>query len=151
MDNTHTEGTGDQSITYPSGKALSRNVHVRRSKRIRKSPQQCNPVFGAARERKNDYVASIVFMIQDGYINSNVDTDDIISLVSMWYAEDCMDLPSTFHMIKHYVLKYQIHYPYTPTYIESILGEHASEYHKSVYDEIQSLIRRDTWEIVSRK
>ena len=71
---------------------------MRRSKRIRNSPQRYNPGFGAARERKNDAVASLFYMIQDRDFGSNVDTDDILSLLAEWDAEDCMDTPSTFHM-----------------------------------------------------
>ena len=48
---------------------------VRRSERIRNFPQRFNPGFGAAREWKNDAVASIVYMIQDRDYDSNVDTD----------------------------------------------------------------------------
>ena len=62
----------------PSGEALGRNVNVRRSERIRNFPQRFNPGFGAARELKNDAVASIVYMIQDRDFDSNVDTDDIL-------------------------------------------------------------------------
>ena len=72
---------------------MGSNVHVRRSKRIRNPPQRYNPGFGAARELKNDDVASIVYMIQDGYLNRNVDTDNILSLLADWDAEDCMDTP----------------------------------------------------------
>ena len=71
------EGTEDQYITSPSGETLGRNVHFRRSKRIRNLPQRYNPGFGASREWKNDNVESIVYMIQDRDINSNVDTYDI--------------------------------------------------------------------------
>ena len=78
MDNVCTEGTEDQYVTSPSGEDLGRNVNVRRSERIRNSPQRYNPGFGAAREWKNDAVASIVYMIQDRNLNSNVDTDDIL-------------------------------------------------------------------------
>ena len=98
MDNLRPEDTEDQSVTSPSGEALGRNVHVRRSECIRNSPQRYNPVFGAARERKNDAVASIVYMIQDRDLNRNVDTDDILLLLAEWNIEDCMDTPSTFHM-----------------------------------------------------
>ena len=66
---------------------------MRRSKRIRNSPQQYNPGFGAAREWKNDAVASIVYMIQDMDFDSNVDMDDILLLLAKWDAEDCMDTP----------------------------------------------------------
>ena len=71
---------------------------MRRSKRIGNSPQRYNPVFGAAREWKNDAVESIVYIIQDRNLNRNVDTDDIMTLLAEWDAEDCMDTPSTFHM-----------------------------------------------------
>ena len=37
-------------------------------------------------------------MIQDGYLNINVDTYDILLLMAGWYVEDCMDELSTFHM-----------------------------------------------------
>ena len=71
---------------------------MRRSKRIRKSPQQYGQVFGAAREWKSGNVASIVYMIQDGYLNSNVDINEIISLLAKCDSEGCMDTPSMFHI-----------------------------------------------------
>ena len=77
MENVRPEGTEDQYVTSPSGEALGRNVHVRRSERIVNSPQRYNPVFGAAREWKNDAVTSIVYMIKDWGFNSNIDMDDI--------------------------------------------------------------------------
>ena len=76
MENLRPGETEDQSVTYPSVEALGRNVHVRHSECIRNYPQRYNPRFGAAREWRNDAVASIVYMIQDGNLNSNVDTDD---------------------------------------------------------------------------
>ena len=69
MDNECPEGTEDQFVTSRSGEALGTNVHVRRSKCIRKSPQPYNPGFGAAREWKNDAVPNIVYMIQYGDFN----------------------------------------------------------------------------------
>ena len=60
MENVCPKGNENQFFTSPSGEALGRNVHVRRSERIRNSPQRYNPGFGAAREWKNDDVASIV-------------------------------------------------------------------------------------------
>ena len=92
------EGTEDQSITYLSGEALGINVHVRHYECIRNSPQWYNPVLGADREWNNDDVASIVYMIQGVYLNINVDTGYILSLLADWGAEDCMDTPSKFHM-----------------------------------------------------
>ena len=77
---------------------MGKNVHVRRYELIRNSPQHYNPGFGAAREWNNDDVAIIVYMIQDRDLNSNVDTDDILLLLSEWDAEDYMDASSTFHM-----------------------------------------------------
>ena len=58
---------------------------------IRKSPHRYDPDFGSDREWKNDAVASIVYMIQDGYLNSNIDTNYILLLLTEWDAEDCMD------------------------------------------------------------
>ena len=116
------EGNEDQSITYPSGEALGINVHVRRSKRIRKFPQRYNPGFGADREWKSDTVASIVYMIQDRYFNINVYTDDILLLLAEWDAEYCIDTPSMFHMRESYVLQYQSHDPDNPKYMEALSG-----------------------------
>ena len=62
-----------------------------------------------------------------------------------------MDTPSTFHMIESYALKTQSHNPDTPTYMEALSGENSEEYFKAMDDAIQILMRRDIWEIVSRK
>ena len=78
MDNVHPEGTEYQYVTSPYGEYLGGNIHVRRSKRIKNSPQRYNPVFGAARECNNDTVASIVYMIQYRDLNRNLDTDGIL-------------------------------------------------------------------------
>ena len=86
-------------------------------------------------------------MIQDRDFDSNVDTDDILSLLAEWDAEDCMDTSSTFHMRESYALKTQIHDPDTPTYMEALSDKNLEEYFKAMNDEIQSLMRRD----VSRK
>ena len=91
MDNLCPDGNENQYVTSPSGETLGRNVNARRSERIRNSSQRYNPGFGAARKWNNDAVASIVYMIQDRGFDSNVDTDDILSLLSGWDAEDCMD------------------------------------------------------------
>ena len=106
MENVRPEGTEDQYVTSPMGEALGRNVHVRRSEHIR-----------------NDSVASIAYMIQDRYLNRNVDTDDIISLLAEWDTEYFMDTPSTFHMREYYALNTQSHDPDTPTYMEALSGE----------------------------
>ena len=53
-------------------------------------------------------------------------------------------------MRSYYVLNYQSHDPDTPTYMEALSGENADEYYKAMDDEIQSLMRRDTWKIVSK-
>ena len=62
-------------------------------------------------------------MIQDGDINRNVNTDDIILLLDEWDAEECMDAPSTFHMRKYYVINYKSYHTDIPNYIETISGE----------------------------
>ena len=59
-------------------------------------------------------------MIQDRDIDSNVDTDDILSWLAEWDAEDCMDTPSKFHMRESYALKTESHNPDTPTYMEAL-------------------------------
>ena len=82
MDNVCPDRNENQYVTSLSGEALGKNVNVRRSKRIRNSPQRYNPGFGAAIVWKNDDVASIIYMIQDMYFDSNVDTDDILSLLA---------------------------------------------------------------------
>ena len=61
---------------------------MRLSERIRNYPKRYNPGFGAAREWNNDAFASRVYMIQDRDLNSNVDTDDKLSLMDEWDAED---------------------------------------------------------------
>ena len=91
MDNVRPEGSDDQSITSPSGEALGMNLHGRYSERIRNSPQRYDPGFGPAREWNNDAVESIVYMIQDGDMNRNVYTYEILLLLAEWDAEDCMD------------------------------------------------------------
>ena len=105
MDNVLPEGTEDPSVTFPSGEVLGSNIHMSSSGRIIKSPQQHDPGYGAAREWNNDAVSSIVYMIQYGDLNSNVDTDYILPLLAELDAEYCMEIPSTFHMRQPYVLK----------------------------------------------
>ena len=144
MENVSPEGTEDQSVTSTSGEDLGRNVHVRRSERIRKSPQQYNPGFWDAKEWKNDAISSIVYMIQDRDFDSNVDTDEILSLLAEWDAEDVLATSSRFHMRESCVLKSQSHYTDTPKYTEALSYENAEEYFEAMDDEIQNLIRRDT-------
>ena len=102
---------------------LHLTLPISRRVKCRNSPQRYNPGFGAAREWKNDVVASIVYMIQDRDFDSNVDTDNILSLLAEWDAEDCMDTPSTFHMKESYALKTQSHNPDAPTYMEALSGK----------------------------
>ena len=60
MEDVRPKKTEDQYVTFTNGEALGMNVHVRRSKRIRKYSQRYDPLFGAAGELKNDAVVSIV-------------------------------------------------------------------------------------------
>ena len=48
-----------------------------------------------------------------------------------------------------HVLKYKKHHPDTPTHMQALSGENRDEYYKAIDDEIHSLMRRETWEIVS--
>ena len=90
------------------------------------------------------YYKLILFYPQWDY-DSNVDTDEILLLMVEWDEEDFMDTPSTFHMRKSYVLKSQSHDPDTPKYMEALSGGNTDEYLKATDDEIQSIMRRDTW------
>ena len=72
-------------------------------------------------------------MIQDRDYDSNVDEDDILSLMAEWDAER-----------ESYAIKTQSHDPDTPTYMESLSGENSEEYFKAMDGEILSLMRRDT-------
>ena len=54
---------------------------MKRSGRMRKYPHRYDPLFGSARVCNSDDVTSIVYMIQYGYFNSNVDTYEIRSLL----------------------------------------------------------------------
>ena len=100
---------------------MGRNVNVRRSECIRNYPLRYNPVFGAAREWKNNAVASIVYMIQDRDFDSNVDTDEILLLLAEWDAER-----------ESYAIKNQSHDPDTPIYMEALSGEKPEEYFKAM-------------------
>ena len=51
----------------------------------------------------------------------------------------------------YYVTNSQSHDTDTPTYMEALSCEHEYEQCEVMDDEIQSLIRKDTWEIVSMK
>ena len=54
-------------------------------------------------------------------------------------------------MKESYAIKTQSHDTDNPTYMEALSGENLEEYFKAIDDEIQSLMIRDVWEIVSRK
>ena len=82
MKNVRPEGTKYQSVTSPSGEALGSNFHVRHSKCIRNYPQWYDPGFLAARECNNNAVASIVYIIKCGDLNSNLDTYEILLLLA---------------------------------------------------------------------
>ena len=78
MENVCPEGTEDQYVTSKSGEAWGVNVYVRCSERIRKYPQRYEPEFGGAREWKSDTVASLGYIIRDGYCDSNIYADKIL-------------------------------------------------------------------------
>ena len=78
-------------------------------------------------------------MIQDRDYDSNVDTDDILSLQAEWDAER-----------EYYAIKTQSHDPDTPIYMEALSGENPEEYFKAMDDEIQSLMPRLNGKCVSR-
>ena len=98
MESVRPEGTEDQSVTSPSEEALGRKFHMSRSEYIIKYTQRYEPGFGATIEWQSDYVASIVYMIQDEDFNRNVDAYEILLLLAEWYTEDFMDTALAFHM-----------------------------------------------------
>ena len=77
-----------------------------------------------ARQQNSDDVESLVYMIQDGYYNSNIDTENIIYLLADQDAEDFMGTPSTFHMREYYALKSQSQDYEAPMYMEALSGEY---------------------------
>ena len=56
------------------------------------------PRIWTARKWNNNAGESIVHMIQDEDLNSDVDIDEILSLLPEWDSEDCMDSPPEFNM-----------------------------------------------------
>ena len=90
-------------------------------------------------------------MIKYGGLNRNIDTNDILSLLDEWYTEYFMNMTSTFHMREYFVIKSQRNNPNNLTYMVALSGENLEEYFKVMDDVIQSLMRRVTWDIVSRK
>ena len=90
-------------------------------------------------------------MIQYGDFNTNVNMDEIILLLAERYEEDLMDQPQTFHIRESYVIKSKVHNPDTTMYMELLSSKHADEYYKNMNDKIQIIMRRDTWEVFTRK
>ena len=58
-------------------------------------PTQCfDTVVGAEREWNSDDDSNLVYMLRYEYSDNNVDTDEILCLLSDWYAEYCIDAHS---------------------------------------------------------
>ena len=108
MENLRPEGIEYEYVTSPSEEDLVRNVYVRLSNPIRKSPQRYDPGFGAGKEWNIDAFSRSLYIICDGYCNINVDKDKVLPLLTE------LDAPSTIHMREYYSLKYQSHDPDTP-------------------------------------
>ena len=66
-------------------------------------------------------------MICDGVYDTNVDTNNILSLLAEWYEEYFIDTPSTLLMREYYDIKYKRHDLDTPKYMEALSGEHSDE------------------------
>ena len=47
-------------------------------------------------------------------------------------------------------MKFQIHNTDSPKYMESLSGKNMDEYFKAMYDKIQIIMKRNTWDIVLR-
>ena len=111
-------GQDPETSTYME--ALSdRNIdHTRRSKGQKED--STSVISLGYINWKVDDVASKSYIIQYGYHNRNVDTDDTLFLLSEWDEKYCMDVLPMFHMRKYYVLKSQSHDTDTPTYMEAL-------------------------------
>ena len=81
MENWCLEGTDKQSVTSPGGEALDRDVHMSNSKRNRKFTHRFEPSFADVREWKSDAATSLVYMIQYGYYDRNLNMYEILSLL----------------------------------------------------------------------
>ena len=90
-------------------------------------------------------------MVHNGDYNINVDTDTIPLSLTDWESKYFMKAPLTLCIREPNDIESKSLDPDTPTYMEELSGEYANEYYKAMYDEIQILTRRDTWEIVPRK
>ena len=62
--------------------------HTGNSECTIKYPHKYDPVFGSAIELNSDNVASLLYMIQSGYYDDNVGSDDILSLLGHWNAQE---------------------------------------------------------------
>ena len=103
---------------------MVKDFYVRLLKCIRKYPQWFDPGFWYEREWKSLSVVSLVYIIRYYDYDSNLDTDEIRSLIADCYAEYYMDALSIFHMRYYYALNLQSKYPYTLIYMETLSGEH---------------------------
>ena len=77
---------------------MDRYVHVSNSKRNSKCTQRFEPSFAASREWKSDAATSLVYMIQDGYYDRNLNMYEILYLLDDWDIEGFMDTPSKLNM-----------------------------------------------------
>ena len=68
------------------------------SERIRKYSQRYEPGFGAAIQWSSGYVENLFYMICDEDYNINVDTEEILLLLSDLYEKYCMNASLTLHM-----------------------------------------------------
>ena len=119
MDNGCSEGTQERSVTSPKGEALGRDVHTRHSECNKEKPQRFDPGSGDAREWNNDTVAILVLIIQSRYYVSNIDIDEIISLLDDLGAKYCMYNPLIFHMRESYAIRSHIHDNDNPKFMEA--------------------------------
>ena len=117
MENDRPEGTKYQYVTYTGGEALGKYVNLRGSNHNRKTPQRFDPGFEDSRKWNSYAVATLVYMIKSGDYDKNIDTDEILSLMAYWDAEDSMDAKSRFHNREFYVLRLKSHNPNTQTYM----------------------------------
>lgn len=125
----------------------------RRSKRKHKSPVRYEPDMGPAREWKSNYVANLATMLEKG-VWTSPQWDNITDYLIDLDAEYTVTAPFSEHLPEQFAAnlakKRKHDDPDTPNYFKAMSGESAHEYWIAMQDEITSLEKRKTWNVVPR-
>jgi len=155
--NNNQEATNDDhesSASVPSetnANVPSVSPSPRRSGRERSAPERFVPDMGPASKWRSGHVANLAAALSSGNDWSLRSWDEINSLLTdmddpSWDSTPISMKPSLFVAKK----KRKVPDPDTPNYTEAMSGEDSESYWRAMNDEIKSLVKRDTWEAVSR-